>query len=315
MSKYNIEGDINFYEELYKSLDIEKTEEKTNEDNLCLITNEPLVEKFIKLSCGHKFNYIPLYLDIKNHKLKFNSLEGINSRLHIDEIRCPYCRKKQKSVLPYYEELKLSKINGVNYIDIHEIGINDNLYKNKLYNNNFHICQFSTLNELFDPSGNNPVEKSVNNNGNCKFLQCFIIGTKFFQKDLNIEDNNCYCFNHKKEIIKKYKQEIKDKAKKEKEEKKKEEKKEKEEKKKKEKKEKDEEKQKIKEEKKKLKESHLNKNIVLGQTIITDMSGNEIIKNCVEILKCGANKGKKCGCKVVSEKDLCKRHILIKQQN
>ena len=79
MTKYKIEGDIDFFSELYKSLDNEDTE---NTDNLCLITNLPLIDKYFQMDCGHKFNYIPLYFDIKNHKLKFNGMEGSSSRLN-----------------------------------------------------------------------------------------------------------------------------------------------------------------------------------------------------------------------------------------
>ena len=118
MSKYNIEGGIDFFSELYKSLDIEENNQKIEEDNnLCLITNQPLLDKHVKLECGHKFNYIPLFNDIKNHKQKFNNLEGCNSKLKTNEIRCPYCRYKQNGVLPYYEELNIQKINGVNFYD------------------------------------------------------------------------------------------------------------------------------------------------------------------------------------------------------
>jgi hypothetical protein len=31
-----------------------------------------------------------------------------------NEIRCPYCRKKQTNILPFYEELGLSKVAGIN---------------------------------------------------------------------------------------------------------------------------------------------------------------------------------------------------------
>ena len=45
MTKYNIEGNIDFFSELYKSFD---NEEKNDENiNLCLITDEPLIDKFI----------------------------------------------------------------------------------------------------------------------------------------------------------------------------------------------------------------------------------------------------------------------------
>ena len=114
MSKYKIEGSIDFFSELYKSLD---DEDISDENNLCLITSQLLTKNFFIMDCGHKFNYIPLYLDIKNHKLKFNSMEDSSSRLNHNEIRCPYCRKKQTNLLPYYEELGLSKIHGINYIN------------------------------------------------------------------------------------------------------------------------------------------------------------------------------------------------------
>ena len=100
MKKYNIEGSIDFFTELYKSLD-EEEENEQNDDNLCLITNLPLNDNFFKMDCGHKFNYVPLYLDIKNHKQKFNGMEGNSSRLNKNEIRCPYCRNRHKGVLPY----------------------------------------------------------------------------------------------------------------------------------------------------------------------------------------------------------------------
>ena len=123
MDKYIIEGGFDFYEELYKSLDIEETNEKTEEDNnLCLITNQHLTDNFVQLNCGHKFNYGPLFLDLKNHKQKFNGMEGSSSKLATDEIRCPYCRTKQKGVLPYYEELGFPKINGVNDINLYSDG-------------------------------------------------------------------------------------------------------------------------------------------------------------------------------------------------
>jgi hypothetical protein len=111
-----MEGNINFYTELYNSLD-EENEKSDKEDNLCLITNTPLKEHAVKLECGHHFNYVPLFHDIKTHKYKFNSLEGTSSRLAMNELRCPYCRKKQRTLLPYLAELGLPKINGVNHFD------------------------------------------------------------------------------------------------------------------------------------------------------------------------------------------------------
>jgi len=116
MKNYKIEGNIDFFAELYKSLDIEDDELDTN-NNLCLITNQVLTDKFVEMQCGHKFNYLPLYNDLKNHKQKYNGMEGTSGKLKQDELRCPYCRKKHKGILPYYEELNLAKVSGVNNID------------------------------------------------------------------------------------------------------------------------------------------------------------------------------------------------------
>lgn len=303
MNKYIIEGGIDFYEELYKSLDIEDTNEKTEEDeNLCLITNQPLVEKFIQLNCGHKFNYIPLFLDLKNHKQKFNGMEGTASKLTIDEIRCPYCRTKQKGVLPYYEELGFPKINGVNHINPFTSSKSAS----------FKTCEFISLNTLYDPSGNNPTDFNSNNTGNCKFIKCFHTGTNLGYISENYVDDKHYCWQHKKEMIKKYKKEIKDnqkaqakKAKDEEKQKAKEEAK----------KAKEDTKEKAKKEKEEAKKASKNKpiieteNVVVGENnIVIDLTGNT---GCIEILKSGQNKGKPCGCKIILD-DLCNRHFKIK---
>jgi hypothetical protein len=302
MNKYIIEGGIDFYEELYKSLDIEETTEKTEEDKkLCLITNQPLIDNFVQLNCGHKFNYDPLFLDLKNHKQKFNGMEGSSGKLSTDEIRCPYCRTKQKGVLPYYEELGFPKINGVNHINPLAIS--------KV--TSYKICEFVSLNTLYDPSGNNPEEFNLNNSGNCKFIKCFHTGTQLVSSSENYGDEKHYCWNHKKEMIKKYKKEIKDKekaqTKKVKEEEKQKVKDES-------KKAKDEAKEKAKKEKEEAKKSLKTKpsieteNIVIGETNIIDLTVNT---GCIEILKSGQNKGKQCGCKTILD-DLCNRHLKIK---
>ena len=95
------------------------------------------------MKCGHKFNYTPLYYDLLNHKQKFNFMEGSN-RLQINQIRCPYCRKKQTELLPYYEELGLKKVNGVNYFDPNIKQSNSYIY------NNSEKCKYQVKNLNFD---------------------------------------------------------------------------------------------------------------------------------------------------------------------
>ena len=46
MKKYNVEGNIDFFAELYKSLD---DDEKDDDNNICLITNQSLSSNFVEL--------------------------------------------------------------------------------------------------------------------------------------------------------------------------------------------------------------------------------------------------------------------------
>ena len=199
---YKIEGNIDFFAELYKSLD---TDDNMDDENTCLITNEPLIDNFVKLDCGHKFNYVALYNDIKNHKQKFNTLEGKNTQLKSDEIRCPYCRFKQNSVLPYHEELGLDKIHGVNYIDP-----NKNYEKTHCFYK-FKPCEHLTYNVNYDPSGNNPVDTTPDNEGNCKFLTCSHGGyyqvSKFIE-NFSGENDKYVCYEHKRKILKELKLQV-----------------------------------------------------------------------------------------------------------
>jgi hypothetical protein len=312
MKEYKIEGNIDFYAELYKSLDNE--EDKIMDDsNLCLITNQPLVDKYVKLNCGHKFNYIPLYNDFVNHKSKFNYLEGNSGLLKGNENRCPYCRNKQNELLPYYEDLGLTKVPGVNTETKHK-------YEANYYN---HTCEYLTPNLNFDPSGNNPTETDYYQS-NCKFFKCKNYG---YQLQSKYEDKKYYCYKHKNIVIQKYKKEAQDKLKEDKLKAKENAKKEKEEAKQKAK----EEKQKAKEELKKMvmEEKMKNKNkttkklkqimnevtenIEEENVVIGFINVSEPTNACNETLKTGPNKGKQCGASVYKE-CLCKRHYNLKNK-
>ena len=122
---YIIEGGIDFYNEI-NNITTNNNNITPNNDtlnNLCLITQEPLTINYIKLPCGHTFNYLPLYKEIsvqkKNSTIK-NVFEII--KLNINEMKCPYCRLKIDNILPYipfYQENEdgkniIERINGVN---------------------------------------------------------------------------------------------------------------------------------------------------------------------------------------------------------
>lgn len=88
-----------FYTELFEEDGDEKeTPEEEGDDGKCLITNMPLEKDHVELVCGHTFNYDPLINDLKQHKIKFNSMEY--KKLGTEDIRCPYCRKIQNLLLP-----------------------------------------------------------------------------------------------------------------------------------------------------------------------------------------------------------------------
>jgi hypothetical protein len=176
MNKYNIEGNIDFYSELTKKLSEEdKTKEKEEYKNTCLITNTPLIENFITLECNHKFNYIPLYKDILNHKNNFNYMETRYLKIH--ELRCPYCRNIQKKLIPYYENIKnVKKVHGVNFIDENLLNSSKNNSNNCCTSQLIGVCAFE------------------NNTIKCKYTNVTFVNIL----------NNTYCINHKHKAIQEY---------------------------------------------------------------------------------------------------------------
>lgn len=272
MSKYTIEGGIDFYSELYKSLDDEYIEDSLNDDNRCLITNEPLTDYFVELKCGHKFNYIPLYNDLVNHRKNFNKDESRSERLSGAQIRCPYCRCKHSTLLNYYECLGLKKEHGVNHYEPPAFLKANDCFK----------CEFVYSNPNYNP--NEP--ESVINSPYLNQKVCHMTGSKICiynsicpEQPINYGDTKFYCYEHKKIMIKHYKAVEKEKEKKLKKE----------------------AKAQAKAEKLKVK-AELKKNL---QNVVLGPSDVQV--GCVQILKTGPNKGKQCGCKIFSN-NLCKRH-------
>jgi hypothetical protein len=284
---YKIEGEVDFFAELYKSLDQDDVEE----NNMCLITNKPLVDKYVELTCSHKFNYVPLYKDIYNHKKKFNFMEANNGTLKNNEIRCPYCRQKQVGLLPYYENMGVKKTAGVNFLDE-----TVTIYNSPFVGKCEYVTKTSYTKEIIDDLSNKQV------------IQCYsetICHSTYVSKlDCN---NKTYCYSHKKQMIKdianENKQKAKDEAKLEKQ------------------KAKDEaklEKQKAKDEAKLEKQNKQNTKKSQTQTQVIAQEENDenyIVSNssltCVEILKTGINKGKQC-CETTYNEQLCKRHYNLK---
>ena len=81
-------------------------------NNICLISNEPLKNNYIKLECGHIFNYNELYYEVLEQKTK-KILD--NGKLKLNEIKCPYCRSITNNLLPYFKYYDKKQIRGVNH--------------------------------------------------------------------------------------------------------------------------------------------------------------------------------------------------------
>ena len=79
----------------------------SEDDDTCLISHQPLNDTKIKLMCGHSFNYEAIFKELYNQKYHMPKTE-IQKVLN-NEIKCPYCRKIQKGILPYvsgFEKVK-----------------------------------------------------------------------------------------------------------------------------------------------------------------------------------------------------------------
>jgi hypothetical protein len=280
------------------------------------------------LKCGHKFNYLPLYNDVLNHKKKFNNMEGSATRLKHNEIRCPYCRTKQTGLLPYYEELSLPKISGVNYIDANYNPDLDTVPVSTYYKK----CQFLIPNLCFNVNSQNITEVYKQNTipslniEDCKFTQCHLMGTQInhisgYGNELgeNYGDDKYYCWLHKKNVVNNYKKAKINKIKEEKKQAKQKEKEEMQN-------AKNEAKQKAKDEKQKAKEEakkssskktkmatimpvdETSENIIIGvSSVAVSVAVAAPILLCQEILQSGKNKGTHCGNKIF-ENNVCKRH-------
>ena len=70
MTNYIIDDlDFDFFKELSKT----SIEKESIGKPACLLSKEPLTYNHIRLSCGHAFNYKPLFFEIYTSKYKLNT--------------------------------------------------------------------------------------------------------------------------------------------------------------------------------------------------------------------------------------------------
>ena len=107
----NANTNINTNSEFYDLLN--DVSEEDSDNKICLISKELLSDNSVKLVCGHEFNYVPLYHEVKNQK-RLKYYNNYNSKLEVHEMKCPYCRIITPQILPYFKYYKLELIKGVN---------------------------------------------------------------------------------------------------------------------------------------------------------------------------------------------------------
>jgi hypothetical protein len=152
--QYDVEGDIDFFKELKNISSSTYTAAEDDAGKHCLITDEELRPDAVTLKCGHSFNYVPLYKEVLFQKcstlpknissrimalytktmnpnigytsssiqnfqnvqtMTYNSSINLEtSKLHYDEIKCPYCRDITPKLLPYYPYPEVSQVKYVN---------------------------------------------------------------------------------------------------------------------------------------------------------------------------------------------------------
>ena len=86
----------------------ELLKEDTNE-SVCLISGAPLLNP-IKLTCGHEFNFEPLFKEVFNQKVNPHFKNDV--QLKVSQFKCPYCRKIQNNLLPD-KDFKIFKVTTV----------------------------------------------------------------------------------------------------------------------------------------------------------------------------------------------------------
>lgn len=108
---YIVEDNINFWDELNND---GHEENEHDESDCCLLTKLPLATNFITLDCGHKFNYMPLFEEIKHQKASdiYNNYILFS---RANQFYCPYCRKVINGLLPYIPSQVSDKVKYINY--------------------------------------------------------------------------------------------------------------------------------------------------------------------------------------------------------
>lgn len=294
MPNYKIEGNIDFYNSLYSSLDYDSDQDidqGSNHTSICEISGQKLSANFVTLECKHTFNYDVLYTEICKQKYDFQSYTtDVLSKTDIQKIRdkkldyyikCPYCRHIQFELLPFYDELPFQKKYGVNTVDPDFKVVKSSYVPSTVPNNyTFHIYGYQFTKGVC-------CKETINSSG--KNVPCY--NTYVTSIVAPNGSTKLFCPNHVRPEVRTFKLEIKKKA---------------------------------------IEDKLLAKTLAKQKALISaaekkalkSAKKSETTKgeptselclscSCTAVLKTGLRKGEPCGQKVslnVSVKNLCKRH-------
>jgi hypothetical protein len=143
-----------FLNYLNETNETNETNENNENNEKCLISNELLIVNYITLECNHKFNYLELYNEVIEQKTK-KILD--NSKLKLNEVKCPYCRNITKNILPYFKYYDTRLVKGVNSPQDLSIKLNECQYIEK----NSELCKKSACSTNFGILCNNHLKYNI----------------------------------------------------------------------------------------------------------------------------------------------------------
>ena len=197
---YTIENNIDFYSLLNKEIsssniiDTSNNTQPTSNYNICLLTNLPLKDNFIKLDCSHSFNYIALYNEVTSQK-KFSCLE--TTFLKANHIKCPYCRSITEKLLPFIPYPNVISRKWVNTPSKYSINLFQCEWTHSSGKNKNHICS----SKLAYKWNNNTYCYKHHNKYDNKILNTQIINNIVWTDSHNILYKK-YKLNELKELLK-----------------------------------------------------------------------------------------------------------------
>jgi len=133
---------------------LSENNESSENNERCLISNELLVSNYITLDCNHKFNYLELYNELEQQKAK-KTFD--NSKLKLNEIKCPYCRNITENILPYFKYYNTKLIKGVNSPPHLSLKLNECQYVEK----NSELCRKNACITKFGIFCNNHLKYNI----------------------------------------------------------------------------------------------------------------------------------------------------------